>query len=210
MSYRDLSGTHVLLVDDDEHIREELSNELAAKGAIVHQATSRLDALGKIAELSVRDVCPQAVVMDWILNPPDSKESRFYRLLGRNERNTSLGLIQNIRRMNREIPIVVWSYFNDQIPSDLPKAFGLQVVDKHRHSSLEAVVHLLCKDETIQERRHRSGEISMSESERLRLGQADPEEQARVAKLATNYLNRPDVAKAMAASTPLHNRALPA
>ncbi len=208
MTYRDLSGTHVLVVDDDVHVRKELQELLEAKGAVVHQAASRIDALGKIAELSVRELCPQAVVMDWILNPPDSKESQFYRLLGRNERNTSLGLIQNIRRINREIPIVVWSYFNDQIPNDIPKAFGLQVVDKHRHHSIDGVVHLLCKDETIQDRRHRSGETTMTDSERLRLGQAAPEEQEEVARTAAKYLNRPDVARAMAEATPLQNRAV--
>lgn len=208
MTLRDLSGTHILVVDDDEHVRKELQDLLEAKGAMVHQASSRIDALGKIAELSVRELCPQAVVMDWILNPPSSKESQFYRLLGRNERNTSLGLIQNIRRINREIPIVLWSYFNDQIPSDIPKAFGLQMVDKHRHHSIDTVLHLLCKDETIQERRHRSGEITMSDSERLRLGQANPDEQELVAKSAAQFLNRPDVARAMAEATPLRNRAL--
>lgn len=201
MTQRSLSGTHILVVDDDELVRKELQCALEARGAIVHHSSGRTDALGKLVELSVRDQCPRGIVIDWILNPPDSKENQFYRLLGRNERNTSLGLIHNARRMDRSLPIIVWSYFNDSMPKDLARAFGLQVVNKQDHNSLETVVHLLSKDESIQHRRHQSGEFDMSDSERLRLSQAAPEEQDRCAQAATQFLNRHDVAASMATST---------
>ena len=205
MTQRSLSGTHILVVDDDELVRKDLQQALEARGAIVHQSAGRTDALGKLVELSVRDQCPRGIVIDWILNPPDSKENQFYRMLGRNERNTSLGLIHNVRRMDRSLPIIVWSYFNDSMPPELARTFGLQLVNKQEHNSLERVVHLLSKDESIQHRRHQSGEIDMTESEHLRLCQGAPEEQDRCAQEATQFLNRRDVADDMASSmTPAH------
>lgn len=200
MTIRPLSGTHILVIDDDQAVRKDLREALEGLGAAVHEASGRTEALGKIVEMSTKDQCPRAIVTDWVLNPPDSKEHRFYRLLGRNASNTSLSLIRNIRRIDRTIPIIVWSYWNESLPADVVKVFGLQPVDKHCHGSLETVLHLLRKDETIQDRRHRSGELDLSDSDQLRMAQGSRAEQDQVVHTATEYLNRPDVARAMSES----------
>lgn len=88
-----LNDTHVLVVDSQEDLREELARQFQVLGAMVHRAASQMQAVGMYYNLFRAQKCPRMIVSDWWLTPLGSPEHEFYRRVGRADRDGSCQLL---------------------------------------------------------------------------------------------------------------------
>jgi CheY-like chemotaxis protein len=123
-----LSGSHILIVDDDAQAQEWVSAELRKVHAIPHVARNRMEAIGLLVELFRQKIVPRALVCDWMLNSPDSNEHAFYELLGRHVDNTAEPLIKNLRAFDECIAIVVYTDRMTAVPLEAVERLQFQLV----------------------------------------------------------------------------------
>lgn len=88
-----LNDTHVLVVDPQDDLRDELAHQFEYLGATVHRAASQMAAVGMYYNLFRAQKCPRMVVSDWWLTPLGSPEHAFYRRVGRADRDGSCQLL---------------------------------------------------------------------------------------------------------------------
>lgn len=108
-----LPDCHILVVDDSEESRLKTCQVLQEHGATVHCVRSRMEAVAAFIELMANDILPSAIVSDWILNKPGTREYQFYKMVGRQLDNTARHLVDTVRKYDQRIPIFLFSKDED-------------------------------------------------------------------------------------------------
>lgn len=114
-----LNDVHVLVLDDDATVRRVVAAYLKAEGAIVHQASSRIEALGLYLALMVEGLVPRAVITDWYLADPGSKVHDFYQSIGRPEDATAENFIRQLKLADPEVCIIIHSGYLADVPAGI-------------------------------------------------------------------------------------------
>ena len=155
-----LSSCHILIVDDDTTDQDWAREAFAPTGAELHFATSRRSALGTICELFQRRIIPRALVCDWVLHSPSSRDHEFYKLLGRPHNNVAEDLIANVRKLDEQIAILVYARELEAVPYRLADQHGFQVVA--RTVEKEVLVSKLLDDPRMEDMRREAGTSAVS------------------------------------------------
>ena len=116
-----LDSVHILVVDNNDSDRFSLITLLESEGAICHVARTRTEAMGLYLALFIENIVPRAIITEWYLNAPSTKEFKFYLDINRPESNTSKTLIQRFQKLDPSVSIIVHSaYLDDMIHEKLP------------------------------------------------------------------------------------------
>lgn len=149
-----LGSIHILVIIPNEGLRTRICQELQARGAVTHAAETRTDALGLFVDLAGHRIIPRAVVTEWTLHDPTTKEHQFYQLIKRNVSTTAMHLIEHVRKFDDNIALVV--YTEDEVPEEVQRAFKATVVK--RSAGIEALVDALLQDPNMLSMKYNSGE----------------------------------------------------
>lgn len=125
-----LEGSHILVVDDNEAERAGACQALQDQGAHVHCVNSRMEAVAAFIELTTHDIVPRAIVVDWLLNKPGTREHRFYKMVGRPLDNTARHLIDIVRKYDEKIAIIVYTKYDKDLPPHYADDNHLVIVPK--------------------------------------------------------------------------------
>lgn len=161
-----LAGSHVLVVSDSPEDLQRVQEALQGKGVMVHTATSRMEAFGLLVQLFAQQIIPRALITDWMLNLPDSKDYEFYQVIDKPQENTAQTLIKHVRAYDDQIAIMVFTDFADLVPLEDIKEHGYQLISKSE--GVDAMLKALQHDPRVQDMRYRaskSQEFAMATQE---------------------------------------------
>lgn len=120
-SGKQLDNIHLLIVDGNEVDKQVMLSALEAEGAICHVVQNRTEALGLYLTLFTDSIVPRAIITGWYINPPSTREYKFYKAINRPEANTSKALIERFRKLDKEVEVIIYtSYVDDIDVEDVP------------------------------------------------------------------------------------------
>lgn len=129
---KQLENIHLLIVDGNEVDKQVMVPALEAEGAICHIVQNRTEALGLYLTLFTDSIVPRAVITDWYINPPSTREFKFYKAINRPEANTSKALIERFRKLDEEVEIILYTSYVEYVDVEdvpiVPKGSKMQVL----------------------------------------------------------------------------------
>lgn len=147
-----LCGLHLVCVDPEPACLADLIGALEQQHCTVHVARNHFQGLALYWQLYKEDKIPRALLTEWNLVPPRSREQRFYETIGRPLAGTSAHLIQRARQLDPSVAVVVMTYDLDAVPDEL----GVFTIEKNRTTDILARLESVVQTQNYH---HRHSEI---------------------------------------------------
>lgn len=155
-----LDDTHILILMDDQIIRNSMIDLFQSMGAKIHQIENQVSGIGMYWRLFREGIRPRAVVTGWRFVKPNSIDFEFLKMIGREEIDgTALDFLRNIADLDDSAFLTIYTEEPDEAENVLMKwGVDASVFDKNK-MSIEKFVARIATHEGICSQRMNEDEV---------------------------------------------------